>query len=205
MCFTNGVIVLFFAFPWSNLRLFLSHLNGGPRQWRPKAAKTHERQQRYPRWRRQAERTAGTKPPENPSSENPTTKITPQQRQKPKSPQTQPDIKTQQPQPYTNTNKRNQSTTNQVNGLKSLNKPRAKTRQTLNKSEKPNWHPTHSQQRSTLPTTRRQRNLQTGRESSPPFVGFFSAALYGSLLAFAVAAPCGFLLRCPLWVSSPPS
>ncbi len=36
-----------------------------------------------------------------------------------KSPQTQPDLKTQQPQPYTNTNKRNQSTTNQVNGLKS--------------------------------------------------------------------------------------
>ena len=91
-----------------------------------------------PRWGRQAKRTVGTKPPENPSSENPTTKITPQQRQKPKSPQTQPDIKTQQPQPYTNTNKRNQSTTNQVNGLKSLNKPRAKTRQTLNKSEKPN-------------------------------------------------------------------
>ena len=36
-----------------------------------------------PRWGRQAKRTVGTKPPENPSSENPTTKITPQQRQKP--------------------------------------------------------------------------------------------------------------------------
>ena len=38
--------------------------------------------------------------------------------------------------------------------------------------------------------------------SPPPLVGFFSAARCGSLLAFIFAAPFGFLLRRPLWVSA---
>ena len=38
--------------------------------------------------------------------------------------------------------------------------------------------------------------------SPPPLVGFFSVARCGSLLAFVVATPCGFLLRRPLWVSA---
>ena len=87
---TKTVFKPFFFFPaflWSHLRLFPAHLSRDLWWQRPMKGKaethggrkeTHKGWRQDPRQWKQAKKEVGTKPPENPSSENPTTKITPQ-------------------------------------------------------------------------------------------------------------------------------